>query len=289
MPDNIDAGAIEGTDELLCIDCGYNLHGIDPSRDCPECGTPVASTMRGDLLRYADAGWLDRLRRGSQLIAISIVIGLIGAAVGMAIAAGDPMFGTIAGWVVDLISTGLWIAGLFYVTTPEPRANPLIHDEPVTLRRVMRVCALLTLVGTVINAIWPYAGFTLDLVVVYGLGVGTTIASVVAFLGLFVYFRRLARRIPDRRLARDATVVMWGFIISYIVLAGGGIAIAAIQFNPATPGANLVIFAPICAAAIALLVFSLRTVMMLGRFSTAFTAAQRAPHVEARLEDELKT
>ncbi len=44
--------------DLKCKKCAYNLRGLREDGRCPECGTPVGLSTRGDLLRFAtQLGW----------------------------------------------------------------------------------------------------------------------------------------------------------------------------------------------------------------------------------------
>ena len=36
--------------DLACRKCGYHLRGLPTNGMCPECGTPVAISLRGPLL-----------------------------------------------------------------------------------------------------------------------------------------------------------------------------------------------------------------------------------------------
>ncbi len=45
--------------------CGYALTGLPADGSCPECGTPVARSLRGDGWEQAPAAWVARLRRGA--------------------------------------------------------------------------------------------------------------------------------------------------------------------------------------------------------------------------------
>ena len=41
-------------DDLACVACSYNLRGLSPDGACPECGTTVERSTRGNLLRFSD-------------------------------------------------------------------------------------------------------------------------------------------------------------------------------------------------------------------------------------------
>ena len=60
-------------EDLLCNHCGYNLRGLLSEGRCPECGTEVARSLRGDLLVAADPAWLERLIRGHLYVATGYV------------------------------------------------------------------------------------------------------------------------------------------------------------------------------------------------------------------------
>ncbi len=70
------------TDDRLCVHCGYNLRGLPLDGKCPECGEAVRRSLLGDLLKYADPDWLDRLRFGAALKLWNILLMLTGGIVG---------------------------------------------------------------------------------------------------------------------------------------------------------------------------------------------------------------
>src|SRR5437763_8308272 len=53
--------------DIPCRQCSYNLRGLPAAALCPECATPVAHSLRSDLLCFAHADWLRTLARGSAL------------------------------------------------------------------------------------------------------------------------------------------------------------------------------------------------------------------------------
>jgi hypothetical protein len=60
--------------ELRCLACGYNLVGLPESGQCPECGTPIARSLRGNLFRYASPDYLRTLHRGATLALVASLI-----------------------------------------------------------------------------------------------------------------------------------------------------------------------------------------------------------------------
>ena len=74
------AGPIET--DVTCRRCGYNLRGLLEEGLCPECGTAVVLSTRGDLLRYADPDWVETMARGVKFILwgllLATVLGFLG-------------------------------------------------------------------------------------------------------------------------------------------------------------------------------------------------------------------
>ena len=55
-------------DDLPCRTCGYNLRTLDTAGVCPECATPIAASLRSELLREADPNWLWHMHSGCKLL-----------------------------------------------------------------------------------------------------------------------------------------------------------------------------------------------------------------------------
>lgn len=49
---------------IHCVICGYLLRGLDATGRCPECGTAIQRSMRGDALADANPRWLWWIRLG---------------------------------------------------------------------------------------------------------------------------------------------------------------------------------------------------------------------------------
>lgn len=201
--------ADEVATDLPCARCGYNLRGLWANHNCPECGTRIELSLQGNLLRFADPEWLKKLRLGIALklwqlliIAILVGVGILAAFVGMfAVSA----FGLI-GSVVGIVAT--WM-----ITAPEP--NIAVEEDPMTLRRMIRVCVVISVFGEQMQQLTtgvrtPFGAGPMPGVVPTIMVTAAGLLGVVAMIGEFIYLRRFARRFPDQRLADNTTVVMWG-------------------------------------------------------------------------------
>ena len=54
-------------EDTPCRRCGYNLRGLATTGLCPECGTAIALSLVGNLLKQAGPDWVERLRFGTAL------------------------------------------------------------------------------------------------------------------------------------------------------------------------------------------------------------------------------
>ncbi len=224
------------TVDVQCIRCGYNLRGLTPEKVCPECGTPVGRSVHGNLLRYADPHWLGKLRLGAALMLWNILVGIL-----LFFGAGALMtwgFPPIIDTVASSIAAALAWWAIFLVTAQEPRISRT--EDTVTLRRFVRFFATANFMGFLVAGFGPYLGGG---VVVLIAGVILQLANIIASFGQFVYFRRFARRMPNKKLAGSTTAVMWGFVVSLAAVSiAGTIGVLTGSF---TLGGGVVTTAPV--------------------------------------------
>ncbi|MBT8486046.1 MAG: hypothetical protein KJO43_10730 [Phycisphaerae bacterium] len=237
---------------VLCRACGYNLQGLEPDGLCPECSTPTARSLRGDLLKYCAPSWLRRLQVGLLWIIVGIIVQavlmsampiLAGVVSGVTAAAGLPSGGAMMTTIMvafGLLMGGLnvlYVIGAWLVTERDPgRAD----DEPVlSARRLARYGIAAAVISGPLQTVWQQGGragwaaatpgvvAALVVVAITVLGV----ATIVGWVSFLVYMRRLVLRIPQRALARHARIVMWGYG-SYMSL---GLIVGVLAFT-AFPG-----------------------------------------------------
>lgn len=216
-------------EDTPCRRCGYNLRGLLPTGLCPECGTAIAHSIIGNLLKQADADWLERLRFGTSLklwnILLSILVGVAAAAI---LAAGlPPPLITIIG----IAGGALGLCATILITSQEPRIA--LQEDPVTLRKALRTCAALAFVGGVISNANTTANWAIVMQIV---GSALSLAGVFVAWGELLYFRRFADRIPDTKLVKSTTLLMWivPFTVGLVIL----LALAAALTLTTTQGAG---------------------------------------------------
>lgn len=223
------AGILE--EDTACHRCGYNLRGLESTGLCPECGTAIAHSITGNLLKHADPDWLERLRLGTALKLWNIALGiLVGVTAGVIMRAGLPQpLITIIGIAGGAF--GLWATVL--ITSQEPQIA--LQEDPITLRKILRTCAAAAFVGGVISNVNIAGNWAVVLKVV---------GAVLGLVGMFVgwgellYFRRFADRIPDPKLVKSTTLLMWILPITGGLVIVGGLAVALTM--GVAPGAGAV-------------------------------------------------
>jgi hypothetical protein len=199
--------------DVTCRRCGYNLRGLGRDQACPECGTGIAWSIRGDLLRFADPPWLRRVARGVLLLEVTL-----GALFGVTMLTWSGSAGAWAAVPAPIVflggpaATAIGLVGAWLATTPE---RGLFGEPLAGIRRLARgLCLVLLPAGPGTGVIgWFFGRMPRMWVVLVGVVV---LACVVA---VFAYLRGLARRIPDAGLERRTSRLIRGVAVSGGVLA----------------------------------------------------------------------
>jgi hypothetical protein len=292
-------------ESIPCRRCGYDLHGVAHDGVCPECGTAVGWTLVGDLLKFADPVWVDKLRLGFKLILILIVVGFVGTfAMGLLGATGDVLI-TAGGLALYTLGvTALAAMAYWKATEPEPG---VIDDKP-TARAVarwavlgglvlalmangMQVAAMLMATstspgfGTPMPGPTPSPAMTAVDIAAIVLQLASGLIGIVGYLAMFLYARTLALRVPNQTLARQTRIVMWGFVITYGLMIVGGAAIAlsialGVAGGGTSSGAGVAGIAGgfgagavMCVAGVGVLVFSVWSIVLIAWYTRVLTRA----------------
>jgi hypothetical protein len=229
------------------------------------------------------------------LIIIGILAGIVvntvlgfGAAilpmVGIPFGIAQAVSGTLGAAVSLVTVVGIWLA-----TTPEPgRPEP---DGHVTARRTARWCIMIQ----VVSAPMKMAGFGPG---GFGSGLGSTrLLTALTFVGMtlgivvvlgqiagLIYLRRLALRIPARKLARGTKIVTWGYLSCHAAGLATGIVILAMMPAMFATGAapapvlrNFVVTVTVasCGVVLGTLVFGIWAMVLLFRYKAAFQHAAK--------------
>lgn len=128
-----------------CIRCGYNLQGLPAAGNCPECGTPVERSLRGDLLAFSDAAYLRALLRGVTLIMTGILLVILNSIMGVVLLAVLGPGAAILSGVIGLAASGISIYGYYLYSSPDP--GQLSENRGEQPRRIVRIMLLVTVVA----------------------------------------------------------------------------------------------------------------------------------------------
>jgi hypothetical protein len=184
-------GTVAG--DFPCHHCGYDLRTLGVNDKCPECGTVVRASVRGNLLKFSDPAWLRRVATGVRRMGKS---GLTAAALGFV-----SMF-TFRSPLAPLatfglaLSVGAFLWGAWNATTPDPSGIDQLRCAKLsTLARLLLLAGLFAA---------PFGALRRHLPLPDGLIRSTTALLLAAgFAGILAavrYFQRLTLRIPDGRL-----------------------------------------------------------------------------------------
>lgn len=264
--------------DIPCRKCSYNLRGLSIEGRCPECGLPIGLSVHGELLRYSDPNFVATLARGISLILWGIFVIIVGTIVVMvaAVAARSGAGpGVMVASAVPFIGNVMMIVGAWFLTVPDP--SGLGEDRYGTARKIIRIALVVGLLNQLINwglqsspSLAPAAQLALQTI--------AFVAGIVGVVGQFAqlyYLHKLALRIPNPDLSQRARFLMWALGISYgLLLVVGFVAVAVFASGagkaaaPAAAGAGC--FAGILGLAV--LVFGVMYLFMLGRFGREFKA-----------------
>ena len=209
--------------DVICRRCGYNLRGLREAGRCPECGTPIGLSTHGDLLRFADPAWVEKLALGIKYmlwgILVAVVVGILASCLASWLRPGGGAFQQAIGGIAGLL--GLY--GAWLLTAPDP--SRIGEDRYVTARKVVRFGLIIGLANHAIMAGIQASPALSKQVVIFLVipAVACGLVGVGAEFAKFMYIEKLAGRIPDRKLASLARFLRWAYSIGLaaMVVYGG--------------------------------------------------------------------
>jgi hypothetical protein len=192
--------------DLPCSRCDYNLKGLTADANCPECGQPIASTLRFGLI-HSDPAWLRRQAAAVPWLAALCI---------NRISRPDflyPSYPVAAyiGHALNILAVGLALFACWQLSTSDARSTESA-DGDGSIRRGLRLAAIVLLGLDVATfplfhraAVLPYGRPTWLLS--YALPIAFTATQ---FLVLLLLARH-ARRSGSRSLRTHARVLLYVF------------------------------------------------------------------------------
>ncbi|MCC5821720.1 MAG: hypothetical protein LAT64_00360 [Phycisphaerales bacterium] len=213
-----------------CKQCGYNLSGLDPHGQCPECGLPVERSLTDDRLSNSSLPYLRTLNRGVTLILISIlvqllvgvattVLSVVAAFTGQGLVA-LMILATMLGTVASLATALGW----WYFSEPDPGFTG--RFDGTTARQVVRVTVLINAGIAIANAVvilispssFAQPSMSLGGLAVLSMlfGLVGLVSWAVSYFASMLYLRWLSPRIPNWWAHRFARTMMWLGPVLYV-------------------------------------------------------------------------
>jgi hypothetical protein len=190
-----------------CRNCSYNLRTLPTSAVCPECGLPVALSLRSDLLRFSNPDWLILIRRGMLCMFVGVLAILI-LSRGFG---GRIRFGGGIGILQQAIAEGMVLIGAWIMTTPDP--GGLGEEQYGIWRRAVRALVFIRAAEWIAQRLFtsfaltlaaPGGGLPLDL-----LAASSYLISAALSVAELAYLRGLAARLPNLSLRATARMLMF--------------------------------------------------------------------------------
>ncbi len=204
--------------DVPCLNCGYNLRGLQEDGRCPECGTQVERSLKGNLLIYSSLEHLANLHTGVFLILAGIILQMLNV-VGSIIAkvvlgvlsSGAGISGNVevASTIIKLGISCMLLCGWWLFSSPDPAI--LGTNTGSKARQAVRVTVAISAVLMAVNAILEYAVPALpsNVTILSVSSAGNLVAMMVKFFAAMVYLRWLAPRLLDERVFKRAKLLMW--------------------------------------------------------------------------------
>jgi len=223
--------------------CSYSLMGLPPEGNCPECGTPIADSLRGFYLRFAAPEYIAKVRTGLSLIlnGILLMVAMFLVRFVLPFVANYFFSASTLVWIalvqlLPLIPSVIILLGYWRYTEPDPGFVGV--ETPHAARKILRVATVVSSACVLVPAALALA--TMGSLYAPGVGgsapspassvaattilmlgwLGTAvgyIAWAVQFFAAMKYTTWLAARIPDGAIEARARLYLWLLPVIFVV------------------------------------------------------------------------
>ncbi len=203
-----------------CIACGHRLTALRMDQCCPGCGVAAGRSLSGNFLRFAAPRYTHQLARGTVLILWGLLIAIVGAIAAGALA----RLLRVGNWPVSAMMLAGGLVGLrgnWLITAPG--GDPIHPAWAWRMRILLRVLIILGLgrslwaLGSTLHILQPIAGDPASGHLTFT-GPMLSLLLAAGWVVQCMFFRRLAKRLPDRHLAQYTQIVMWGVMAAVAVM-----------------------------------------------------------------------
>lgn len=241
--------------DVPCIECEYNTRTLAFDGRCPECNTPVATTLDAHI--SIPHQWLERVARGVTLLMLGVALLLIFTLLILGESLGLKLhFGSASPAVLLFPGAGFSLAGLLLATVKAPPALP--DRCSLSPRRGVRLMLAVACAGVVL--IIPVAASG------WNIGVLAELAGFAVLLALLPLFflrhlARIAQLVGSSSRARALRVGGWVTLaMNPALIVSAAWLDRAVSHTPvASAAATAIIFA------VALVAFLVPTARLLNR------------------------
>ena len=188
---------------ISCVRCGYDLRALAADSNCPECSSPIASSLDPMLLCHADPAWITILSFALGVTIWGAIFDLIYVLVLAYLHfAPDSLWSTL--WLMPTLTFGrqLFWLGVFFMATANPQ--PRLPRRLNLLRWSLRIITIVAVIMTF------FVGFSFSFV--------RFVWDFIASALLFLYLIHLARRTGRPRLLRLTRIAMVAVLLVYAFL-----------------------------------------------------------------------